>query len=249
MGQKRWFVVNQSYSTMRLLFSLILIGSLTACTRSTAGLTIPAGQMFVLGEYMEVGYRASITNRGERAVTVALVRKSDGRLVRTLQLAPEAAERVTVSADQRVEMTNRGAADAELLVQMSRGVEGMRLQSLEGSSSRQTTLRGGARDREDVSNRFSATVAPGSCYVIGDGTEPSYEATVRARGEQVDLRVVNSDSEEWVRGFGLGAGSKETVGVGEGEVLYLCNDRSAKLTVAVRTNRPVSDGRIVEAAN
>ena len=235
--------------TVRSLSLLVFIGTLAACSRSTAGLTIPAGQIFVLGEYMNSAYRASIRNRGDQPVTLALVRKSDGSTVRTLRIVPQTSESIAVPADKLVKMINAGAVDAQLLVEMNRGVEGMRLHSLDAPSDRQSLPQAEDPKAKGTSQRFSAEVAPDSCYVIGDGTETGYEATVRARGGQVALRVLTSDSNQWVRGFGLGAGSRETITVGRDEALYLCNESSRILTVKVRTSQNAGKGRMVVAAN
>ena len=228
---------------MRRFVLLLLIVNSVGCSQSTAGLTIPARQMFVLGEYMDTGYRASITNRGRQPVTVDLVAKADNRTVQTVRLAPGASKTLTVPADQRVQMTNDGKTDADLLVEMNKGVEGMRLLSLDAGRSETDTSTVKRPERAPTSTRFSSDIAPGACYAIGEGADERYEATVRASGETVKLRVVEGGTNRWVRGFGLGAGSRETITVGAGEVLYLCNEGSAPLGVRVRTSVPVPGPR------
>ena len=233
---------------MRLFVLLLLIINSVACSQSTAGLTIPARQIFVLGEYMDTGYRASITNRGRQTVTVDLVDKADNRTLQTVRIAPGEVRKLSVPADRRVQMTNDGTTDAELLVKMNKSVEGMRLQTLDAGRTPKDMAKVNRPERALSSTRFSSDIAPGACYVIGEGAEERYEATVRASGQTVKLRVVDGGTDRWVRGFGLGAGSRETITVGAGEVLYLCNEVTATLGVRVQTSVPVPGGRLVNAA-
>ncbi|PPK86281.1 hypothetical protein CLV84_3204 [Neolewinella xylanilytica] len=236
---------------MRNLFLPILLLALASCSKSTAGLTIPARQQFVLGEYMASGYSASLTNTGSQLVTVAILEKNTRAIAQSLALAPGAAQSVFVAAGQKVVMTNAGQREAQILVVMNKGVEGMRLRSLDGSVPSESKQP--IRDRipppasewpAKPVDRFREAVEPGQCYLIGEGADRPYSAKVLARMGQIELRVIDDTTRRQLMGFGLGAGSRETVTVGPGAVLYLCNEGAENLRVNVRLSTPLSGRKV-----
>lgn len=235
---------------MRSLILALFHLTLLSCGRSYSALTIPAEQTFVLGEYMSTTYTATLTNRGTQAVEVSLIRKSDGATVSSLTLDPGAEKGLRIPPDQQVEMKNRGKRDATLFVSMSKGVEGM---GYKGTSDRQSVeetppVNTAPERTGPLSDRFRSSVAPGECLVLGEGAWMSYTAKVSVSGSTVGLRVYDHQRLRQVMAFGLGAGSTESVDLGRGDILYLCNETERSLRVKIRLSKKVRGGRIVTDA-
>ncbi|MGB3802377.1 MAG: hypothetical protein WA952_21325 [Lewinella sp.] len=232
-----------------LLLSLLMFALLT-CSKSIAGLTIPANQMFVLGEYMTSDYSATLTNEGKQAVSLQVISQSDGQVMRSLALLPGSTERVEVISGEQVQMMNAGGEEANILVVMSKGVEGMRMQSMDGESlpALEPQVTFDLPDpvdafRTEPTDRFESKLSPGECYLVGEGGRTSYVAQVKTRGEALEVRVLREESSAFVRGFGLGAGSRESISIDSGEVLYLCNEGERALKMSVQLTAKLPGGR------
>lgn len=236
---------------MRLLICLLPLLTLYRCSNSYAGLTIPARQEFVLGEYMTAKYTASVSNRGKVPVILELYDRAEARVVSDLQIIPGKSERLTVPEGREVHLLNPSGHDAELLVEMSRGVAGMRLQSLDEPPAPAASPAGPpAADLPagPRSHRYRRKVPPGSCLEVGRGEWMRYRARVHAAGAPVHLRVLDETGEETVMAFGLGAGSSETVALDRGEWLRLCNEGKQTLRLRVRLDKKVTGGTLVKSA-
>ena len=60
-----------SYFTMKkLLICLAVLLTLNSCSTFKSGLTIPANQTFLLGEYNDANYTAQLVNKSNVTVTV-----------------------------------------------------------------------------------------------------------------------------------------------------------------------------------
>ena len=230
---------------MRLLFLFALPLLLAACSRSVAGLTIPPNQAFVLGEDMDSGYRVSLVNRGTVAVTVQLIDKQSGEERARRVLNRGGNEEIYVEPGVRVRMVNATAARADILVTMSKGVQGMRLEDLEGKAVE--TISPAAReaergpvvvknDRGPARRKVSTELPAGQELIVGEGTSKSYSAAIRVgdgRGIKVSVRDKRSGRQR--QGFGLGAPGSETVNIGPEEDLHLLNtgDRTVRISIAL----------------
>ena len=221
---------------MRILFPLLVLLLFISCSRSYSGLTIPAGNEFVLGEYMSTRYRATITNRGSVPVTLSLVDRQNGRAVQSVQIPPGARERLTVPPEREVRMLNSASQDAELWVELSRGVSGMRYQSPEAQSD------AAARPSGPRSDRHRSVIAPGDCYAIGRGEWMRNTARVHAAGAPLHLRTLDYTGQQRIMSFGIGAGSTQTVSLDLGEWLCLCNDSNRPVRAQVKLNNKVVAG-------
>ncbi|WP_157975870.1 hypothetical protein [Lewinella sp. IMCC34191] len=237
---------------LRLLLPILVLLSPLSCSQSTAGLTIPAKQMFVLGEDMDAGYSATLTNRGKQAVRLQIVRKSDLEVVKSLMLAPRSTKSVAIARQELVQMINSGEREADLLVVMNKSVKGMRTQPLKGEAAMTAApVDGYLLPADDPvfelspNNRFRTELEVGECFLVGEGSRQDYTADVKAKGGPLQLHVLKSVNSNFVRGFGLGSGSTETVSVDEGEVLYLCNDGRTAIRVVVSLSREVPGARVV----
>ena len=235
---------------MRILFCLVVISLLSNCNRSYSELTVSARNTFVLGEYMTSSFSADITNRGKVPVVVALVGKQDGKVSGQFELKSGQREKVSVPADREVHIVNEARRDAEMWVELNKGVQGMRAVPLDGQIGTKPVVEDGAKAPADKpegpkSRRFRSEIPPGSCFEIGKGEWMTYEARVTARRAPLQLRVLTYGGEEQAMAFGLGEGSTDRVTVERGNYLCLCNHKERDLTVSVTLDRAVHGGRLI----
>ena len=234
----------------------VVIAALVAVTllsqaqaQSTAGLNIPARQTFLLGEYADYGYRASLDNRGRRDVTVRLRDKGSKAVAREVFLPAGEKAKLEVSPEQEVAIENDTDGKAELFVRMSRGVQGMRYVNVDGtelsnrpevpSTDRRYALAPSAGAPEE---RLTVSLAPGQRLVIGEGTSANYAVDIRTRGRDITVSARDRESLEQTQGFGLNG--RETINIRPHEILYLdAGVRGAKLKL--RFSEPVSGARVM----
>ena len=237
----------------RLLPALCLALLAAACSRSTAGLTIPARQTFLLGEYADYDYTAKLDNRGGEAVTVRLRDKGSKAVVQEIRLDPEASGSLDVGAGQEVAIENANDGEAELLVRMSRGVQGMRYVGNDGAELADAPAAGevpvftqalAPAEAGPERTRAVASLTPGQRFVLGEGTSADYAATIRNRGAAIDVRVRDRRTGEQTQGFGLAKRGRETVYVRPHEVLTLEHAGEGPTEIAVTFDRAVSGARV-----
>ena len=220
-----------------------------ARAQATAGLNIPARQTFLLGEYADYGYRASLDNRGRRDVTVRLRDKDTKAVAKEVFLPAGEKAKLKVSPEQEVAIENDTDGKAELFVRMSRGVQGMRYVNLDGtelsgraeapSTERRYVLDPSAGAPEE---RVTVSLAPGQRLVVGEGTSADYAVEIRTRGRDIIVSARDRESLEQTQSFGLNG--RETINIRPHEVLYLdAGVRGAKLKL--RFSEPVSGARVV----
>ena len=240
----------------RLLFLALAAVSLASCSRSTAGLTIPPQQTFLLGEYADYDYRASVRNDGPQAVTVALRDKGSETFGEPQTLAPAERTAVVVDARQEVLIANASDRAAELYVVMSRNVTGMRYLEADGSGVEPVRREEGrltpitpaesvASPREEV----SVSLPQNRQYVLGEGEAGGYAAEVTIRGRrsaEIEVAALSRETGLQMQGFGAGWRSTNTVHVRPGEVLYVRNVGAGTAEVRVRFDRPVAGARVTE---
>ncbi len=110
----------------KLLFVCTVLLTLQSCSTFKSGLTIPANQTFLLGEFNDKNYTAELINRSNMIVIVKAVDKNSGELTQRLDLAPKGRTKVYVSKDETVFFNNDNGADVKVDVILSKDVEGMR---------------------------------------------------------------------------------------------------------------------------
>ncbi len=96
-----------------------------ACSRATAGLTIPPNQTFILGESETRSYRGSLRNDSPHAVTLQLGSKTSKDVTNLGILKSKEKIEVRVDPDQIVYIINNSDVQADLLVNTSHFVSGM----------------------------------------------------------------------------------------------------------------------------
>ncbi len=239
---------------MRYLL-LLLPFLLTACSRNVAGLTIPPNQAFVLGEYMESGYRVSLVSQVAQAVTVQLIDQATGEERSRLVLSGRGSEEVYVEPGLQVRMINDYPEPAAIRVTMNKGVAGMRLEGLDGQPVQEITAAEAAAEQQAVTVRegagpaqraVSSDLPAGQELIIGEGSSLNYAAVVQlGPGEGIQVSVRDKRSGRQRQGFGLGAPGKETVTVGPEEDLHVLNTGERTVRVTVALSAPVSGQRTV----
>lgn len=105
-----------------LLFSLLIV----SCSSFKSGLTIPANQTFILGEYNDKNYSTQLKNKSNFTVIVKAIDKNSGAVTQSFGLGAKGKTKVYVSKNEIVYFENDNNADVKVDVIMSKGVEGMR---------------------------------------------------------------------------------------------------------------------------
>ena len=110
----------------KLLFALTIILSLNSCSTFKSGLTIPANQTFLLGEFNDKNYTAELVNKSNLTVIVKAIDKMSGEVTQSFGLAPKGITKVYISKDETVNFENGNGIDVKVDVILNKGVKGMR---------------------------------------------------------------------------------------------------------------------------
>lgn len=97
----------------------------------TANVTIPAGQVFVLGENEKNGYRVQLMNTSALEIKVGIYSKASGERTGGFGLAPYGKTKLKVGADQVIHLINDNEEEVVVRGKLSRNVEGMRYRDLD----------------------------------------------------------------------------------------------------------------------
>ena len=110
--------------TLKLL--LLALITLNSCSTYRSGLTIPANQTFLLGEFNVKNYSADLVNKSNLTVIVKAVNKKSGEVTQSFGLAPNGISKVYISKDETVYFENENGTEVKVDVILNKGVEGMR---------------------------------------------------------------------------------------------------------------------------
>lgn len=110
----------------KLFLAFTVFLSLSSCSTFKSGLTIPANQTFLLGEFNDKNYSAELINKSNLTVIVKGVDKNSGEVTQSFSLAPKGRTKVYVSKDETVLFENENGVHVKVDVILSKGVEGMR---------------------------------------------------------------------------------------------------------------------------
>lgn len=234
---------------MRYLIFLFLFPTLLAA--NDAGVTIPAGQTFILGEYMKEAYNAKLTNNGPQTVRVTLVEKADGTISQTLELASGTSDRVKVEPAYEVHLTNDSDQPAEVRVKMSKRVSGMRYIGQDEPETVATDSKENSPQdariflpKEGASSakkEVTITIPIGQQLVVGEGTSTSYSADLRVT-RQVKISIRDKQTGAQTQGFGLRG--KERVNIRRHENIYVVNESNAPVKVTVKMTKAIAGERL-----
>lgn len=110
----------------KLLFVFTILLTLNSCSTFKSGLTIPANQTFLLGEFNDKNYTAELVNKSNLTVIVKAVDKKSGEVTQSFGLAPKGKTKVYISKDETLYFENENVTDVRIDVILNKGVEGMR---------------------------------------------------------------------------------------------------------------------------
>lgn len=112
-----------------ILFSFLSFMSvLNSCAKAVAGVGIPPRQEFILGEYNNGSYRATLNNQGRTDVTVSVRDKNTGEQTQGFGLAGKVI--VYISANEEVHLINDTDRKAQVQVKLNKNVQGMNYKSI-----------------------------------------------------------------------------------------------------------------------
>lgn len=231
-----------------LLLSIIL---LPCCAQKTAGVTIPAQQKFILGEYMVNVYTAKLDNQGSQAVTVYLIKKEDREVAETIALESGAAAKLEVDPAYEVHLQNATNKEAFVFVKMSKKVPGMRYvgkddSGVAPSSEKDNRIFLPLKNYGLAKESMTAIIPAGQQLVVGEGSSTSYTATISNRGNK-DIKVSIRDKKTGVQTQGFGLRGSDKVNIRRHENIYLVNNSPKDLKVKVTMSEPISGERLEEA--
>ena len=106
-----------------ILLSAFLIVS---CSSFKSGLTVPANQTFILGEYNDKNYSAQLKNKSNFTVVVKAIDKNSGAITQSFGLGAKGKTKIYIDKNETVYLENENKTDAKIDVILSKGVEGMR---------------------------------------------------------------------------------------------------------------------------
>ncbi len=255
---------------MRLFTSLFLLFfvATTSCAQGTAGVTIPANQTFILGEYRTEGYRATMTNKSNRDVEVQLIDQADGSVASTLTLEGRGKKTVKVDDGQSVHLINDNKRSVKVMVRSSvKGSEGMRyVGNDEEAKPTKITLpsTGPAPAAAPTSTsapvpspattastadaagetKVKVTLTPGQRLIVGEGSSESFNLTISNLGSDLDVTGRSKANNKRMQGFGLGRFGKVEMSIRSNENLVIKNNSAKNSTVTLKMDRPVIGARV-----
>lgn len=109
-----------------LLFAFTILLTLNSCSTLKSGLTIPARETFLLGEFNDKNYSAELVNKSNLGVIIKVFDKNSGAVTQSFELAPKEKIKVYISKDETVYFENENGTDVKIDVILNKGVEGMR---------------------------------------------------------------------------------------------------------------------------
>lgn len=240
---------------MRFLISIsfLLLFTLSSCAQGTAGLSIPPGETFVLGEYRKSGFKATVNNNGTQEVTATVIDRKTGDALRNVPVPPGERASVTVTAAEVLHLENDGDTEANLSVKSPvKGREGMSYftpgENKEAKIKLPVTPPVTATDEGDGmgETNASATLSPGQTLVIGEGSSKNYSVNIRNSGAEIKVSGRSKASGEQLQGFGLPKRGRETVNIRPNENLHLTNTSGEPTTVKVTMSKPVRGARVMD---
>ena len=90
----------------KLILLLLFIPLALGCSSFKSGLTIPANQTFILGEFNNKNYSAELINQSELKVMVKVIEKESGVVIRSFGLAPKERTKIYISKTNTVYFEN-----------------------------------------------------------------------------------------------------------------------------------------------
>lgn len=236
-------------------FTLLLFFACISSAQGGAGVNIPAGQTFVLGEYRTEGYRATLRNTGGQDITASIVDQVSGKAVNTVSLPSGERQSLSIADGQEVHLINAGKRNAKIRVKSPvSGSEGMRYVGADDDetdfeSNKKITLPMPTveADEEDTAGETSVvtTLAPGQRLIVGEGSRKHYNLTISNRGSGLSVSGRNKVNGKKMQSFGLGRFGKVEMAIRPNENLVIVNNSGKKSTISLEMDRPVVGARVL----
>ena len=118
-------IIKPTYD-MKKLILLLFIPLALGCSSFKSGLTIPANQTFILGEYNDKNYSAQLKNKSNFTVVVKAIDKNSGAITQSFGLGAKGKTKIYIDKNETVYFENENKVDVKVDVILSKGVEGMR---------------------------------------------------------------------------------------------------------------------------
>ncbi len=238
---------------MRYLITLLLASTMffTACAQNTAGVTIPAQQKFILGEYMNDTYTAKMKNQGKQNITVSVIDKTSREVTETIELESGASTNLTVEPAYEVHLRNGTNKKGFVFVKLSKKVPGMRYVGKDASGVREsekedTRIFIPRADAGPAQESMTVTIPAGEQLIVGEGSSTNYDATIVNRsGKELQVSVRDKQLGTQTQGFGLKG--KDDISVRRHEDIYLVNNSRKDISVKVIMSKAISGERLTKA--
>lgn len=238
---------------MRYLITILFCSTmlLPCCAQNTAGVTIPAQQKFILGEYMQDTYTAKMNNQGKQDITVTVVNKDSREVSETISLESGATTKLTVDPAYEVHLRNATNKKGFVFVKLSKKVPGMRYVGKDDSGVREKEVEDTRvfiprKDAGPAQETMTVTIPAGQQLVVGEGSSTNYNATIINRsGREVKVSVRDKKLGTQTQGFGLRG--KDDISVRRHEDIYLVNTSNKDISVKVVMSKAISGERLEKA--
>lgn len=229
-----------------ILFLPLLTAVFSGCATTSAGLSIPGNQTFVLGEAQTSDYRAKLDNHGNRDVTAQVIDKATGEVIETVVVpAGGKASLRIAAADQQIHLVNANPREANVKVTMSKNVEGMRY--LDDATDIDPAPRPLEEDKSAditrVKKPFRTTVLlpARQTTAVGENFNEPYIVNIKNTKRAKALKIsVRSDADQrQTKGFGLGARGNVNLRIDAGETLHIVNEGAKDKPVLLSFDKDV----------
>ena len=109
-----------------MLFAFTILLTLNSCSTFKSGLTIPANQTFLLGEFNNKNYSAELVNKSNLTVIVKAVVKKTGEVTQSFGLAPKGRTKVYINKNEIFYCEDDNGTEMKVDIILSKGIEGMK---------------------------------------------------------------------------------------------------------------------------
>ena len=241
---------------LNFLFLSIFFLSINSCSRNTAGLVLEGKQQFLLGEYMETSYTASMRNDGPETIVVTTVDKATKVEKQRIELANEEKANLTVPPTEEARLYNFGDRVTNVYIVMDKTVKGMRMLDIDGKelSPERTADADEINDRDlfmaksdrAAVEKHDTSIPGGYEFVVGEGTADNYSVKlINYGGKDITVSVRDKESGKQTQGFGLGIYGKVNINLRPNEQLHIENREARERRISVAFTKPVAGARTI----
>ncbi|OAV43150.1 hypothetical protein [Lewinella sp. 4G2] len=242
----------------KLLFLFLFAALLTnnSCSRSTAGLQLAGQQQFLLGEYMETPYTASMRNDGPEAILITTVDKQTKAERQRVELAVGEKAELSVPPTEETRLYNFGDRESSIFINMNKTVEGMRMLDLDGDELPPTAMASAnaindralfeAKSTRAATDKHDVQIPGGYEFVVGESSVTGYSAKlINYGGKDITVSVRDKATGDQTQGFGLGKYGKVNINLGPNEQLHVENREGRERRITLQLSKEVAGARTI----